>query len=74
MGKSNQYLPMAEQIRNNRVKQLWEKKTGTTMHDVTLVESNEIRTKHMRDRADRNMALYSEQRDFEDARSNYDKR
>ena len=74
MGKTNQHLPLAEQIRNNRVKQLWEKKTGTTQHDVTRVESNEIRTKHMLDRAQRNMAIYSEQRKFEDARANYDKR
>jgi hypothetical protein len=74
MGKNNQYLPMAEQIRNNRVKELWQKKSGNTMCDTTFVESNEIRTKHMLDRAQRNMALYSEQRNFDDARANYDKR
>lgn len=74
MGKNQQHLPLAEQIRNNRVKELWQKKTGNTQSDVTLVESRETRTKHMMDRAERNMALYSEQRKFEDARANYSKR
>lgn len=69
-----QSLPIEEQLRNKRIKELWEKKTGSTKHDTTLVESNEVRTKHILDRAQRNFAIYSEQKKFDDARGNYDKR
>ena len=73
MKRNIQALPIAEQLRNRRVAQLWANKTGSTKHDTSKVEQNEIRTKHMQDRADRNMALYSEERNFQDARKNYDK-
>lgn len=74
MKKNIQALPIAEQLRNRRIAQLWANKTGSTKHDTSKVESNEIRTKHMLDRAQRNMAIYSEEKKFQDARSNYDKR
>ena len=69
-----QIIPMEEKRRNNRVKELWQKKIGFNKQNVSTVESKEVRTKHQQDRADRNFALYSEQKKFEDARANYRKK